>query len=130
LSAQDANEYGHLLADFRNRPVSLSVAANSLKIYVEARSHYLWIDPPWRLVRFGKVLASSLECPLPTAEFRRWALRIHRFFGPIVQIRTNAAMDISLRLATGASIKIPRNKERRAQPDWWYDHWYVRTPDA
>ena len=109
--------------------MSLSIVTNSLKIHVEPRSHYLWIDPPWRLLRFGKVMASSLEFPIPTAEFRRWAMRIHRFFGPIVQIRINAAKDLSLRLVTGASIWIPRNNERRAQPDWWYDHWYVRTPD-
>ncbi|MFN8337262.1 MAG: hypothetical protein U0U09_19170 [Cyclobacteriaceae bacterium] len=54
-----------LLHDFLTKGVKFYPATNSLKFHSndEADENYLWIDPPWRIVKGNRVIASSFTCP-------------------------------------------------------------------
>lgn len=58
------SELAELMADF----VSISFATNSIMITSEDkefRDWMLWVDPSWRIVKCGKLIMSSMDCPHP-----------------------------------------------------------------
>lgn len=54
-----------LLLTFLSKGVKFYPATNSLKFHSndDSDKNYLWIEPPWRIVRESTVIASSFTCP-------------------------------------------------------------------
>jgi hypothetical protein len=66
VSDQDWTTYGPVARQFVGKPVVTARVANSLKIMADAVDHrqsYIWVDPPWELVRDGVRLAGSAGYP-------------------------------------------------------------------
>lgn len=54
-----------LLHDFLSKGVEFYPATNSLKFHSsdDNNKNYLWIEPPWRIRKGNRVIASSFSCP-------------------------------------------------------------------
>ena len=138
MSAEDFANYGGLLPKFVGHPLALSLPTNSIKLMVDRERHsddYIWIDPPWTLLRDGVVAGSSASYPSPEAD--DYLIR-HEAWGAVVRdVLEGGVLEGASGLSDGTTeftfeggISLRVEATDRDEEGYWYDDWYARARGA
>lgn len=109
-------------------PCLLTVAANSLKVFLNADTYpessdtdqrYLWIDPPWRWTRDGSFILGSSDAPHPDefeedaeykAAFKGWLAKfepLREAIRPGIQVQiARGVPDLTIGAGEGHQIEV------------------------
>jgi len=134
MSTRDYKENHELLPPLEGRRCSLTLAANTIKLHIDENrkgGDYIWIDPPWALLRDGATIATSASYPDPEDEdYQRrhveWGSQFDDVFeSHIHQISATAEGALRIELDDGYAFDAPADPFESEEEDDWYDHWYV-----
>jgi hypothetical protein len=134
-----------LLQDFLSQGAKFFPATNSLKFHsnTDANKNYLWIEPPWRIVKGNKVIASSFTCPwhedFKTKEeyskaFADWCQTM-RYLNDLEikrHLRGQTINDLIIEWTDGSTLEV---LQKRQEDDAWYitdnneKKYYLAFPD-
>jgi hypothetical protein len=128
MSQRDIAEYGQQAQRLCGHKFELTVATNSLKLTFTEAGRYLWVDPPWGIVKDGIVINGSHAYPADHEasdyehRFQVWADQIHALIKAFDSIQFRNAR-VLCSVGAGAILRLAEGDDPR--PDAWYDHWYV-----
>jgi hypothetical protein len=140
MSAADLKTYGRVLDELVGAPCERSLAANSLKLRFgcerDARgTHYIWIDPPWRLYGLSGLVAASSDHPAPDSpEYsREWFDRWSALFAPLDRATFTGYESLAdgtlvLRFGSEFRIVLPLDESEPEEASW-YGHWYATATE-
>jgi len=132
MSARDYKEFHARLPTLVGRKCFVTLAANSLKLYIDHDKNggtYLWIDPPWQFGRDGEIIESSSSCPHHEEEdyerrFHAWCSGFEITRGGMIQkIRASSDGSLWIHLSGGYEFFAPGEFIPDDSPSW-FDHWY------
>jgi hypothetical protein len=135
MSEKDVQAYRVVAESFVGRRVFVSVLTNTLKLIMDSRHagpEFLWIDPPWALLRGQVVIVSAEsypsdhEAPDSGERFKAWAA----LAGPLEGVtfeRIGRSSDGSVEFHFSGDLRlvVPTGIDD-LNDDSWYDHWYAR----
>src|SRR5262245_53404589 len=108
---------------------------NSLKLMADASRHwesYIWVDPPWSLLRRGARVMGSDDYPDPEdsdyrTDHESWGRDVRSTIGEAELQAIRIEPDGTTEFAFGGGIRLavgvaggPRD------PESWYDDWYAK----
>jgi hypothetical protein len=97
------------------------------------RADYLWVDPPWELLREGVLAVSAADYPDPAdAQYRElheaWGEQVRPLLDRAVltgvEHRTNGVTEFSF--DGGVTLRAQASGAERDET-LWYDDWYATT---
>lgn len=139
MSLRDFETYAGIVREFRFHRLLPTFATNSIKLCRAGSKGrqvpYLWLDPPWRIVRGNEAFLHSatypqVERPGSRAREREWLDHARGFPGGyllslrLVRFQQRVVFDF----ADGWRIETPID-DPEPDPDWWFDDWYARGRD-
>lgn len=136
MSARDYTENYALLPQFEGRQCFLSFATNTAKLHIDKNTNmgtYIWIDPPWSLMKDGAVICSSSSYPDLQAEdyqnlHEEWCSQFDAVSeSRIESIEATEAGALTIEMEGGFVFEVPEDAWQSDDSEDWYDHWYVRS---
>jgi hypothetical protein len=134
VSAADWNEYGLVALTLIGKPLQVTGVTNSLKLRADPsdqRRSYIWVDPPWELLKDGVRHADSTEYPHhEDVDYRErheeWAKRV----GPLLEgatlldVRPGAGGSTLFSLSGAVLLQVGSTDSRADHQ--WYDDWHAK----
>jgi hypothetical protein len=126
VSQRDLQKNKGILARFVGRPCFAALSTNSIRFRFDDREkhgHYIWVDPPWALLRASEEITTSDSYSEDT--FEEW----RQLFSPLREttlrdVESAENGEVTLVFSDGYTLFIPLDPES-ANPDSDYDHWYA-----
>jgi hypothetical protein len=139
LSQFDLATFAKLATPFRFRRPNVTFATNSIKLRFSLSNgrpdRYVWIDPPWDLLRNDQLFLDSSTYPNPHSVAGRhregtW-LRKASWFRPgaFLALSREPGQLVGFRFVNGWSILAPASAAAR-DVGQWYDDWYIAESQA
>ena len=137
MSAKDWATYGPIARALLGRTVLSGLPTNSLKLATDKADHrhaYIWVDPPWELLRDGARLVGSAEYPHHEAPDY---LERHTAWGAVVwpvltdavltDVRSSVDGTTEFSFAGGVVLKVGTGEPEADGWALWYDDWYAKA---
>ena len=137
MSENDWKAYGAIARRYVGSRLEVSVATNSLKLWPTnqpRKGRYVWIDPPWRLLRGDEVIVSGSD--YPDHSEASYAPQFAAFCDRLSAIRQSRLEDVRYVGEDATEFAFRHNLRllvlhQAAGPDAadWYDDWYARDDE-
>jgi hypothetical protein len=135
VSAKDWADYAPLVRRLIGTRLALSLPTNSLKLMADQEHHgknYLWVDPPWDLLRAGLREIGAADYPDPDGpeylvRHEAWGARVRSCLeGAILREVESAADGGAIFSFEGGVVLAVSAVERDQDETRWYDNWYAK----
>lgn len=139
MSKRDWKRDGALVRGLFGLPLTCALPTNSIKLMADPEEHrrsFVWIDPPWQLLKGDRFITGAADYPDP--ELPEY-LALHEAWGAVVMPLLNGAVLEAVTQLGDESTEFRFQGDVRVQvgdggePQGWYDDWYLkrsRSADA
>ena len=135
MSTGDFARYGDVVGRLVGEPLSLTLAINSIKLMVRAARHeddFIWIEPPWLLLRGGAEVASSADYPPHDSSdcserAQAWRALVAPLLQGAVLEGVTAAPDGSALFRFQGAMLLHAGLGDPTDAAPWYDDWFAKS---
>lgn len=117
-------------------PCELSVAHNALKFRFGCEINpkgqsYIWIDSPWELQTFDKLITESYDCPFPddksySEDIKVWGKKFSPLYSTkLIGVIFTEDKELELEFDGGFYIYVPYSPAKIEDDN--YEHWYAKS---